>query len=451
MPAEWIWELDGWIVAAGILCAMSCALLGNFLVLRRMSMMGDAISHAVLPGLAAAFLMTGSRDTWAMLAGAILVGILTALLTQAVSQLGKVDESASMGVVFTALFALGLVLIRQAADTVDLDPGCVLYGLIESVWIDTVSVGGRVMPRSVLVLGVMFILNVAFVTVLYKELKLVSFDPALATTLGYNANVLHYLLMTMVAATTVVSFEAVGSILVVAMLIVPAAAAYLLTQRLGAMIAVSLVIAALCGLLGHVGAIAVPRWFGYGSTITAGMMAVVAGVILLGALLLAPRQGVLSKMAHRAALSLRIVAEDILGLLYRMEELAAASPQGAGGGRVRFEAAYRALDSGWLVTRAALWRLRATGRIQRIAEGYCLTDIGRQQAGQILRSHRLWERFLVEQAAVRVDHSHSAATRLEHVTTPRLQEDLRQATQDAAVDPHGRPIPRPPDRGATGA
>src|SRR5688572_14863449 len=181
----WSWQIDGWIVAAGVLAAMSCALLGNFLVLRRMSMMGDAISHAVLPGLAAAFLISGSRDSTTMLAGAAIVGVLTALFTQMVNRFGKVEESASMGVVFTALFAVGLIMIVRAADHVDLDPGCVLYGDIVSVPFDfRMNVLGLAVPQVVVRLAVVLVVNLLFVALFYKELKLSSFDPELATTLG---------------------------------------------------------------------------------------------------------------------------------------------------------------------------------------------------------------------------------------------------------------------------
>src|SRR5690606_31556631 len=121
-------SFDTWIVVLGALSAMACAVLGNFLVLRRMSMMGDAISHAVLPGLAGAYLISASRASVPMFIGAVVVGILTAWLTQLLNRTGKVDEGASMGVVFTALFAIGLIMIRRAADAVDLDPNCVLYG-----------------------------------------------------------------------------------------------------------------------------------------------------------------------------------------------------------------------------------------------------------------------------------------------------------------------------------
>ena len=120
-------SFDSWIVVTGALCAMACALPGCFLVLRKMSMMGDAISHAVLPGLATAFIVTGSRASLTMFLGAAIVGVLTAVFTQWISRFGNVDRGAAMGIVFTTLFALGLVLIRSAADHVDLDPGCVLY------------------------------------------------------------------------------------------------------------------------------------------------------------------------------------------------------------------------------------------------------------------------------------------------------------------------------------
>jgi manganese/zinc/iron transport system permease protein len=291
----WDWSIDGPIIAAAVLCALSCALLGNFLVLRRMSMMGDAISHAVLPGLAIAFWITHSRESMTMLLGAAVIGVLTALFTQAISHWGKVESSASMGVVFTSLFALGLILLEKVAAHVDLDPGCVLYGALESVAIEN-PVGG--LPRVVWVLGIVYVLNVVVIGLLFKEFKVSSFDPPLATTMGINSNLMHYLLMILVAATTVACFEAVGSILVVAMLIVPAATAYLLTDRLLPMIMVSQVMAVVCGVLGHVFALA----FGLQAINTAGSMATLAGLIFLGVLVLSPRHGVVARLRRGAVM-----------------------------------------------------------------------------------------------------------------------------------------------------
>lgn len=292
------YAIDTWIVVVGVLAALSCALLGNFLVLRRLSMMGDAISHAVLPGLAIAFLVTGARASLTMFIGAAIAGVLTAVFTQWISKFGNVDRGASMGIVFTTLFALGLILIVQAADHVDLDPGCVLYGAIEMTpldvaWRPEVFGMGLEVPRAALVLAAVTLLNVCFVFIFYKELRISSFDPELATTMGINSNLMHYLLMTLVAVTTVAAFEAVGSIIVIAMLIAPPAAAYLLTDRLGSMIAISAVLAILSAVLGHVSALFVPTWIGYDSISTSGMMAVMSGIIFAAVLFLAPRHGVL--------------------------------------------------------------------------------------------------------------------------------------------------------------
>jgi len=300
---EW-YNLDTWIVVIGALAAVACAVLGNFLVLRRMSMMGDAISHAVLPGLALAFLMTGARASWTMFLGAALVGIMTAVFTQWISRFGKVDEGASMGIVFTTLFAAGLLLIVQAADHVDLDPGCVLYGAIELtpldvVWRPTLLSAVLEVPRAALILSGVLLVNVCFVLLFFKELRLCSFDPELATTLGINSNLMHYLLMTLVAVTTVAAFEAVGSIIVIAMLIVPAAAAHLLTDRLWLMVLFSALIAILCAVSGLISALVVPGFFGFADTSTSGMMAVMAGVIFGLVALFAPRHGILVRMLRR--------------------------------------------------------------------------------------------------------------------------------------------------------
>ena len=289
---------DTWIVVIGALCAVACALPGCFLVLRKMSMMGDAISHAVLPGLAIGFLITGSRSSVPMFIGAAVVGVLTAVFTQWVSRFGRVDRGAAMGIVFTTLFAFGLLLIVQAADHVDLDPGCVLYGAVELTPLDVVHTFtfGETeieVPRAAVSLSIVLLINTMLILLLFKEFNLSSFDPSLATTVGINATVMHYLLMAMVAVTTVAAFEAVGSIIVIAMLVVPASAAYLLTDRLGVMLALSAVIGVLSAGLGHLGAIVVPPLFGFESTTTSGMMACAAGMLFVAAWMFSPRHGLL--------------------------------------------------------------------------------------------------------------------------------------------------------------
>ena len=428
-------SLDTWIVVAGALTAASCALLGCFLLVRRMSMMGDAISHAVLPGLAAAFMITGSRDSLPMLAGAVVVGLLTAGLTQWLSRFGDVEESAAMGVVFTSFFALGLVLIVRAADTVDLDPGCVLYGAIELSPLDTLSIAGWQSPRAVLVGASVLTVNLVVVLLLFKEFRLAAFDPALATTLGFPAGFMHHLLMVLVAVTTVASFETVGSILVIAMLVVPAATAHLLSDRLGPMLGWAVVLAVLCAVLGHLSAITVPTWFGFADTSTAGMMAVAAGLLFAAAWLFAPRHGVLSRAWHQFRLGVQRTAEDILGSLYRNEEITGRTE-----GLSRAELTHY-LQRGARLRQAACALLVRRRWIEPSGPGWRLVPEGRRHAADLIRSHRLWERYLYERAAVRPDHVHTTSETLEHVTDPALQRALAGEIHDPRRDPHGHVIP----------
>ncbi|MFV2070911.1 MAG: iron dependent repressor, metal binding and dimerization domain protein, partial [Pirellulales bacterium] len=344
-------------------------------------------------------------------------------------------------VVFTSLFALGLIMIVQAADQVDLDPGCVLYGAIELTPLDTRSIAGWEVPRVVVMLSVVLLVNLLFVLLLFKELKITSFDPALATSTGFHAGWMHYLLMTLVAVTAVASFESVGNILVVAMFVVPPAAAYMLTDRLSVMIALSGLLAVASAVLGHVGALVVPAWLGYRSTTTAGMMAVAAGGLFLLAALFAPRHGVLIKLVRHWALAWQILAEDVIGLLYRMEErLGRASPT-----RPDLQGM---LMSGRIATQFVLAVHRLRGVVRSTPQGILLTDRGRRQARGIVRSHRLWEHYLVSEAGVRPERIHDEAEQLEHFTDRQLRHRLDQETAGPQVDPHGRPIPPENDPGS---
>ncbi|MCH8830843.1 MAG: metal ABC transporter permease, partial [Planctomycetes bacterium] len=224
-------RIDLWTIVVGIACNASCAILGCFLVLRRMSLLGDAISHSVLAGIAVAFLLAGTTAVVPMFVGAMITGVLTAFLTQTISGQGRVSEDASMGIVFTSLFALGVILISQMG-RVHLDTDCVLFGRLDTVSLETTTLWGVVFPHALLMLIPVLAVVLLFVSVFWKELKIVSFDPQLATAMGISAAVVHYLLMTMVSAATVAALHSVGAIVVVAMLIVPAATAHLLTDRL---------------------------------------------------------------------------------------------------------------------------------------------------------------------------------------------------------------------------
>ena len=299
--------IDWWIIVIGALCASACALPGTLLVLRKMSLMGDAISHTVLPGIAIAFLITGTRDPFSMFIGAIVIGILTAMFVHVIQSYGKVEVGASIGIVFTILFAFGLILIRQALDHIHMDPDCVLYGSIEFAYFEQEEFFGYMVPRSFVVNGVMLVVNAFLLLLFYKEMKIASFDYALAKSQGFKPELMHYVLMTMTAVTAVAAFESVGSILVVAMFIVPPATAYLLTDKYWLLMVIALVVACLSSVLGHLGAITIPTWFGFSGTVTSGAMAVAAGILFLIAWICSPRHGLVALVVNRLVVKIKIL------------------------------------------------------------------------------------------------------------------------------------------------
>ena len=417
-----IWE----IVILGTVVACACALLGNFLVLRRMSMMGDAISHAVLPGIVVAYLLLGSRNSLPMLLGAVTAGVLTTLLIQWLHKRARVEESTSMGVVFTSLFALGIYLVTREAGHVDLDLDCVLYGSLEVLAYDLFS------PTFWMLIAVLGI-NALFVILLFKELTLTSFDPQLSDTLGFSSSRMHQVLMALVAITTVASFEAVGSILVIAMLVVPAATARMFTDRLGVQIGLSLGFAVLCAWIGHAAAIYVPRGFGATDTITSGMMATCSGLMYVAAVFFAPRHGILSKGRHRRSMQERLVREDILGILYRLREI--EKPSNAS---VLSQVLGYSSDQ----LKRALEQLRRGGQVLEAAGQLELTEAGAAAGRNLIQSHRLWESYFAKHFDLPLDHLHEPAEKLEHITDLELMDRLRREVDDPDHDPMGKEIPR---------
>ncbi len=424
---------DFWTMAVAVCCAVACGTIGCFLVLRRMSLLGDAISHSILPGLALAFILTGTRDPLAMLAGALVVGVLTAGMATGVRKLGRIPEDAALGVVFSTLFAIGVLLITWVADSVDLDPGCVLYGLLETVSLDTVRMFGVDIPRALPWQAGLMLGNIALIVVLFKELRITSFDSGLATTLGISAGVVQFILLTAVAATTVISFEAVGSILVITLLVAPGASAQLLTDRLGRMVILSGVLGATAAIFGCLAAI-------YWNTSTAGMISVAAGAQFVFIGLFAPRYGVAARLGRNTLLSMRIAREDILGLLYRLQEN-------------REPGAPRSLPSSQVIrsvatpmrARLSVMQLRARGLVDRSRGGggeLTLTARGVDEASRVIRAHRLWESYLSQNLPLPLDHLHEPSERIEHFLTGEIQSKIAAEIGDQS-DPHGKQIPAP--------
>lgn len=278
-----------WIILTASLVGVTCGIIGVFLILRKMAMMADAISHTVLLGIVLAFIITQQVSGTPMLIGAIIAGLLTALFVQWLHSLG-LQQHAAMGIVFTTLFAIGVILISTSVGNAHLDVQHALMGEITFIPWDriTLPIVGEV-PRATALLAFIFVVVVVFIVAFYKEWKITTFDPALAASLGIPVLVMHYLFMGLVSVTTVASFDAVGAIMVVAMLITPAASAYLWTDRLSVMILLSGGFGVLSAIVGYY----IAAWV---DTSISGSMAFATGLVFVVSFICSPKHGLVSKL-----------------------------------------------------------------------------------------------------------------------------------------------------------
>ncbi len=365
------------ILLTGVLCAIACALPGSFLILRRMSMMTDAISHAILPGLVFGYWLAGSANLIVGAVGATAAAIITVTLVEAIQRTKRAEGAEAMGIVFPAMFALGTILISRYFANVHLDTDAILYGNIEFSAFDRLIVSGRDLgPQSFWVMSVLLVINIGVLTLLYKELKISTFDPALAESLGFSPTLIHYLLMLLLSITTVGAFTAVGAILVVALVIVPAATAYLLTEHLLHMIAGSAVI----GALGAIGGYWLAIWVD-GSI--AGGIVTMLGILFVLALLFSPSQGLIAQRRRNSRNKERFAVDLLvmhLATHERTEDEYSESSLGHIGAALHWspdqalETIRRAVNRGMVV--------RANGNV-------VLTEQGRHYVGRIRKVRRL--------------------------------------------------------------
>lgn len=286
----WTAAVDGWIVAIAALAALACAIPGSFLVARRESMMADAVSHGVLPGLAAAFLVTGTRSAPAMAVGALVAAVVLSAGWRAIAAACRVERGAALGIAYTVMFAAGVVLLVRAADRVDLDPSCVLFGSLELAPLDDVDVLGARIPFPALLLAAVAAGNAAIAALLWPMLVADSFDRDFARVAVPVRGIAPVAMSALSAVTCVACFEAVGSILVVAMLVTPAVVARILAHSMRAVVGIAAAAGIAAAVLGHLAATALPSVLGLGSAgirdlSTAGSIAVMLGILLAAAVL----------------------------------------------------------------------------------------------------------------------------------------------------------------------
>jgi manganese/zinc/iron transport system permease protein len=270
------------------LVAIACAIPGTFLVLRKMAMISDAISHSILPGIVVGFFITQDLNSPWLILFAALTGVLTVVLVEKIQQTKLVKEDTAIGLVFPALFSIGVIMIAKFANDVHLDIDAVLLGELAFSPFDRVYYGGVDLgPKSLLVTASILLMTLLLLVAFFKELKLSTFDVGLATSLGFSPAILHYGLMSVASVTTVGAFDAVGAILVVALMIAPAASAYLLTNDLKKMLSLACLFGVFSAISGY--------WVAHSLDASiAGSITTVLGIVFLMVYLFAPSKGLIA-------------------------------------------------------------------------------------------------------------------------------------------------------------
>ncbi|MEX0780921.1 MAG: metal ABC transporter permease [Balneolales bacterium] len=415
-----------YVVAGTILLGISAGVLGCFAVLRRRALVGDAIAHAVLPGVCLAFLVVGDKNPFALLAGAVIFGWISIIVMDYIIENSKISPDASIGMVLSVFFGLGVLLltfIQSSGNANQSGLDAFLFGQAASL-----------VPLDVIVFGTLSVLIVITVAVSYKELLLVSFDKNFAAAIGYPVKKLEFLLATLLVMTITVGLQAVGVVLMASMLIIPAAAARYWTTSLIYMLIIAGGVGAFSGITGSLVSYLAP------SMPTGPWMVLAALCLFMLSFLFAPKRGELARFLKHRTNKKTIEDENIIKTLYLLEEAD--------------EKEHRARSIGDILKRRRMQEPIVKRGLKRIVEQgkavkydgrpdmYMLTEAGRKRAKRIVRVHRLWELYLTDQVQIAGDHVHDDAESMEHLITPEIEAQLTKVLENPKADPHNRTIPQ---------
>ncbi len=399
---------------ASVLVGIMCGILGCFIVLRNMALIGDALSHAILPGIVVAFIVFG-YSTLGFFLGSVVAGLVTAVGITWIQQKIKTKNDAAIGIVFTAMFSIGVIGISWISKEqgVHLDLKDFLFGNVLGVSDEDLY----------LTLGITLYVILS-VVVFYRYLFITTFQPIIAETMGISTKLIHYFIMLLLSFAVVASLRTVGVILVVAMLVTPASTALLLSDRLKKVILLSGLLGLLSAILGLLAAILL-------DTTPGPAMAIVATLIYLAAALLAPKKGLIFRSLQRRRLERKIRMEDVMKQSYKLhqQELLTLSKL----------AENIEIDTGML--NRLLRKLEKQGLMRLESQTLSLTVKGIDEANRLVRAHRLWETYLVDQIGLNEKQIHAEAEKYEHLLTDEILDEVDATLGYPTTDPHGSPIP----------
>jgi len=392
-----------------------CGLLGCFIVLRNMALIGDALSHSILPGVVVAFVFFGHNST-AFFMGAVVAGLLSSFFIAWIQERNVTKNDAAIGIVFTCMFSIGVIGISKISKSqgVHLDLKDFLFGNVLGV-----------SNEDLMLTTITSVLILASIIFFYRYFFITTFQPILAKTMGISIKATHYFMMLMLSFAIVAALQTVGVILVVSMLIAPAATALLYSNRLPVVLIISVLIGILSSILGLIGAI-------YFETVPGPFISIVLTLFYAISLLASPKKGLIVNYLIRKRANARILLEDILKYIFRQKESAAITLTSLSN---HFGISERNIKS-------VLKPLLSSGMIVYQEDAIQITELGNQKASNLVRAHRLWETYLTTNLGLEQDQIHRDAEELEHLLTEELLDEVDKILGYPTIDPHGSPIPQ---------
>ncbi|WP_162426210.1 metal ABC transporter permease [Pontibacter pudoricolor] len=411
-----------YVTIGSVLLASSSAVVGCFTLLRKRALVGDAVAHAVLPGVCLAFIVSGTKNPLILLSGAFVTGWLSLVLIDYITSRSRIKEDTAIGLVLSVFFGIGILLLTSIQHS----GNAAQSGLDKFLFGKAASLVGE----DLIVFGAVAVLLLITTIVFYKELKLLCFDETFAKSIGFPVRSLELLLTTLTVFAVVVGIQAVGVVLMAAMLITPAAAARFWTERLGVMLVLAAVIGAFSGISGAFVSYTAP------AMPTGPWIVLIVSMVAILSFAFAPKRGWVARMLRRRRNKIQILEENLLKLFYQLGE------------QHEDYFSNRTLDN--ILTRrnipkrqalAGLAKLKRQGYIKRHPDGWALTREGEIRGKRVVRLHRLWELYLTQYLQLASDHVHEDAETIEHIITPELEQKLMEELNYPALDPHHTKIP----------
>lgn len=401
---------------------MSAAVVGSFAFLRKRSLIGDAIAHAILPGIAIAFMVTQSKNPFVLMFGALISGWAAMLLIESISKNTKLKPDTSIGLVLSVFFGIGILLLTHiqhsgAGNQAGLDQ--FLFGKAASI-----------IKEDLIAYSIVAAVLLLVVILLFKEFKMLSFNADFAKISGLPVRGLQFVLSSITVLAIATGIQAVGVVLMAALIITPAAAARSWTENLTTLLVLAGAAGMISGLVGSYISFTAPNMP------TGPWIVMTLSAIAIASLVFAPQRGLWGKLKRQRENREKILTENILKAIYHLGERRAAERPVIDEEDLRDVRNFREEE-----LRSGLKKLRKRFWVLRDGSGYRLTDEGLQEASRVVRLHRLWEMYLTKRMRLKADHIHPNAETIEHIITPEIEEQLLRELGYPETDPHESPIP----------